>query len=78
MVGRASSSVMNPKPWPSEIEALVGLLRFTKKDSISSAIVSPITATVIVLLVSPGAKVNLPLVVATKSEPATAVSLAVE
>jgi hypothetical protein len=41
--------------------ALVAPLRLTKKVSFGSARRSPMTVTVIVLLVSPGAKVSVPL-----------------
>jgi hypothetical protein len=42
--------------------ALVGDDRFTEKVSSDSNLVSPLTKTVIVLLVSFGAKVSVPLV----------------
>jgi hypothetical protein len=41
--------------------ALVGLLRFKKNVSFGSASRSPLTCTVMILLVSPGAKVTVPL-----------------
>ena len=41
--------------------ALTGLERATMKVSLGSAVVSPATATVKVLLVSPAAKVRVPL-----------------
>ena len=60
-----SSSVMPPVPWPAagEIVALVELDILTKNVSqIASFTVSPLTWTVIGLLVSPGLKVKVPLV----------------
>ena len=60
---RAASSLrMVPAPWPSVNCALTGLDRLTKNVSSGSGVVSPFTATVIVLLVSPGLKVRSPLV----------------
>ena len=44
--------------------ALTGLVRFTKTVSSISEVVSPFTVTVIVLLVSPGLKVNVDVVIA--------------
>ena len=61
MLMRGSSSTMVPTPWPSAMVALVGLLRLTKNVSFGSASRSPLTSTVMVLLVSPGAKVSVPL-----------------
>ena len=60
MLMRGSSSTMVPTPWPSAMVALVGLLRLTTKVSFGSARRSPLTSTVMVLLVSPGAKVSVP------------------
>ena len=60
MLMRGSSSMMVPTPWPSAMVALVGLLRLTKKVSFGSPRRSPLTGTVMVLLVSPGAKVSVP------------------
>src|SRR4051812_11386232 len=53
--------------------ALTAPERFTTNRSFDSAAVSPTTATAIVFRVSPGANVSTPLV-ATKSDPAAAVS----
>ena len=41
-----------PSPWPSAIVALVAMPRLTKKFSFSSIAASPLTATLIVWLVS--------------------------
>ena len=65
---------MVPIPLPSAIVAFAGLLRLIANVSVGSNIWSPRTATVIVLLVSPGVKVSVPLVVR-KSLPADAVPL---
>ena len=54
MLMRGSSSTMVPTPWPSAMVALVGLLRLTTKVSFGSPSRSPLTSTVIVLLVSAG------------------------
>ena len=56
-----SSLRIVPIPWPSAIVALMGLERLTKKFSLNSAVLSPMTATVIVWLVVPGGKVSVPL-----------------
>src|SRR5436309_14570091 len=55
-VGLASSLVIVPVPVPLVIMALLALLRVTVKVSSSSKVVSPQTCTVIVLIVSVGAK----------------------
>ena len=57
-----SLSTMVPTPWLRNKFALVGLLRLTTKVSFPSMRPSPMTGTVIVLLISPGAKVRVPLV----------------
>jgi hypothetical protein len=60
MLIRGSSSTMVPIPWPSPTIALTGSMRFTENVSAGSASRSPITGTLIVLLVSPAAKVTKP------------------
>ena len=55
IIGR-SSLVIVPTPVALVIVALVTLLRLTVKASGFSLLVSPTTATVTVLLISPGAK----------------------
>ena len=60
-VGRASSSLMVPSPWPSVIVALTGLLRFTKKLSVDSFTRSSVVRTVIVCVVVPAGKFSVPL-----------------
>ena len=60
MLMRGSSSTMVPTPWPSAMVAFVGVLRLTRKVSFGSPSRSPLTRTVMVLLVSPGAKVSVP------------------
>ena len=62
MLRAASSLRMVPAPWPSASCALTGLDRLTRNVSSGSGVVSPFTATVIVLLKSPGLKVRSPLV----------------
>src|SRR6266496_6044153 len=52
-----SSLRIVPTPWPSPMVALVGFERLTKKVSLNSAWLSPVTATVIVWLVVPGGNV---------------------
>ena len=61
-VGGPSSSVMVPVPVArvEERTALAGLLRVTRTVSWNSSPPSPMTVTVIVLLVSPAAKVSVP------------------
>ena len=56
-----SSLRMVPRPWLSAIGVLA-LDRLTKKVSLGSTIRSPLTVTVIVLLVCPPVKVSVPLV----------------
>ena len=51
---------MVARPWPSAMSALVAPLRLTKNVSSGSAVASPLTWTVMVLLVSPGANVSVP------------------
>ena len=57
---RGSLSRMVPTPWASAMPALVAPLRLTTKVSVDSDTRSPSTATVIVLLVWPAAKVTSP------------------
>src|SRR5262245_9781100 len=59
--GAASSLVMVPGPGLSASVALLGVPRLTKKVSSASLTVSPVTLTVMVLEVSPGAKDSVPL-----------------
>ncbi len=54
---------MMPVPAASAIAALTALLRVTVNVSLPSNVVSPMTGTVMVSLMSPGAKFNVPLVV---------------
>ncbi len=64
MLGRVtdpSSLVMVPTPWLSKIVALLGLVRLTTNFSSLSDLVSPLTSTVTCWLVTPGAKVSVPL-----------------
>ena len=56
-----SSLVIVPTPFARAIRVPTGFDRLTAKFSSGSTLVSPRTATVIVLLVSPGAKVAVPL-----------------
>ncbi len=67
---------MVPTPVPSQIRALVGLLRITVRVSLPSKPASLVIGTVIVFVVSPGANVSVPLA-AVKSVPDVAVPLAV-
>ncbi len=60
--GAASSLVIVPRPCASEMVALVGLVRLTKKDSVGSNVASPLTKTVTGFAVSPGLNVKVPLV----------------
>ena len=60
-VGTASSSVMVPVPCVSARVALVGLVRLTTKDSLSSLSTSPTTGTLMLWVSAPGAKVSRPL-----------------
>ena len=55
-----SSLVMVPTPWLSEMVALVAPLRLTKKVSLASGMVSPITGTVMVCVVVPAVNVSAP------------------
>jgi len=61
IVGLLSLSMMVPVPWLWLMLALFGLLRLMVKFSLPSARLSLLMATVMVLLVSPGAKLRLPL-----------------
>ena len=62
MAGRASSSVIVPVAEPSAIDAPNGLESVTANVSSLSSSRSPLTGTVMVLLVSPAAKSSTPLV----------------
>jgi hypothetical protein len=55
-----SSLLIVPTPCPSVIEALVALVRLTKKVSFPSRKVSPFTITGTDIEVIPGAKVKTP------------------
>ena len=57
--GGASSSVIVPVPVAVAIVALVALEILTRKVSSNSSTRSPLTTTVIVLLVCPGLKVSV-------------------
>src|SRR2546427_207858 len=59
--GWVSSFWMVPVPTGLAIVALVGLDRLTKKVSLGSNFVSPLTVTVTGWLVTPGANVTIPL-----------------
>ena len=59
-VGGSSSRIV-PTPVASLMFAFVGSLRLTTNHSVGSTRRSPLTSTVMVLLVSPGAKVSVPL-----------------
>jgi len=61
-VGGRSSSRIVPVPVAVVIVALIGLERLTVKISFNSFRVSPLTWTMMVLVVSPGLKVRVPLV----------------
>ena len=74
--GTPSLSRMVPTPWPSATPAFTAPDRLRENVSSSSSTVSPCTATVMVVLVSPGANVSVPPT-AVKSLPAVAVPLAV-
>ena len=56
--GAASSLRIVPVPVPSRIVAIVGSERMTVSASSTSCVVSPATPIVMLLLVSPGAKVS--------------------
>jgi hypothetical protein len=60
-IGAGSSSRMRPWPCARAIGAPTALSSLTMKPSCGSGIVSPLTVTVIVFRVSPGAKVSRPL-----------------
>ena len=60
-VGEPSSFRIVTTPCGSEIVALVTPLRLTKKTSLISSTMSPITTLVIVRVVTPGGKVKVPL-----------------
>src|SRR5437667_269590 len=59
--GWVSSLWIVPVPSASAMVALVAPDRLTKKVSLGSNLVSPLTLTVMVLLVSPGLNVSVPL-----------------
>ena len=59
--GAASSSVIVPTAWPSPTIAFCRLARVTRKVSASSSMLSGTVLMAIVLVVSPGAKVTVPL-----------------
>ncbi len=58
--GTASSLVIVPRPWLSEIGAFVGALRSTVRVSFASYFTSPFTVTLTGWVVTPGAKVSVP------------------
>ena len=59
-VGAASSSVIVPVPVPLPIVAPEALPSVTTTVSSGSSVLSPVTDTVMLLLVSPAAKVSVP------------------
>ena len=63
-VGFASSSVMVPVPVAVPMVAFTAPLNSTATVSFGSSVVSPVSETVIVLLVSPAAKVRVPPLIA--------------
>ena len=65
-----SSSTMVPTPVPSAMVALCGLLSTTLNCSLPSTSVSGAMAMVMVLLVSPAAKVTVPLMPVKSALPA--------
>ena len=68
--GAVSSLTMVPTPVPSAMVALCGLLSTTLNCSLPSTSVSGVMAMLIVLLVSPGAKVTVPLMPVKSTLPA--------
>ena len=56
-----TSSTIVPIPWPSAMVALTGELRTTENDSVLSTSESSMIGTLMVRLVSPGAKVKEPV-----------------
>ena len=60
--GPSSSSVIVPVPVLVAMVAFVALLNSTTTVSSCSSVVSPVTDTVISLLVSPGSKASVPAV----------------
>ena len=56
-----SSFVIVPCPWPSARVAPDGLERLTRNVSFGSTVVSPLTVTLIVLLVCPAVKLSEPV-----------------
>ena len=75
--GAASSLRIVPVPVPSRIVAIVGSERMTVSASSTSCVVSPATPIVMLLLVSPGAKVSSSFATPMKSPPLSAVPLCV-
>jgi hypothetical protein len=59
--GAVSSSMIVPVPVPSAITALTAFDRFSVYVSFASSRVSPLTTTVTVFVVSPTAKLSVPL-----------------
>ncbi len=74
IVGAASLSTIVPRPLPSRIVALVGLVSVTVNVSSPSSRLSPSTDTVTCCVVAPGVNVSVPGATAVKSVPATAVT----
>ena len=60
-VGVVARSVIDPAPEPSTSVAPDGVDSVTVKVSLASAVASPLTMTAMVLLVSPGANVTVPV-----------------
>ena len=59
--GCGSSSLIVPRPCPSAIVALIALARFNVYVSFDSSRRSPLTSTVTCFVVSPAAKLSVPL-----------------
>jgi hypothetical protein len=59
--GGGSSSVIVPVPCPSTMVAFDAFVRLTRKVSFASSSVSLLTTTVTVFVVSPAAKVSVPV-----------------
>src|SRR6476620_2470631 len=58
--GAPSSSTIVPIPWPSAMIEFVALVRLTKKVSLGSENVSPLTMTAKLFVVSPGLNIKVP------------------
>jgi hypothetical protein len=58
--GAPSSFVIVPRPWASERTAPETPERLTTKVSLGSGVMSPLTTTVTVFVLSPGAKLSTP------------------